>query len=102
MQCGLFGILIPTHIELTSLLSFLKLQQIDFSKQYLTPQRILAVQEQLLGFINEEVILPTGRHHVGKFAIGQESPLPPSPPRKRNPPKKNQRGPDSSVNKKSK
>jgi hypothetical protein len=60
------------------------------------------VQEQLLGFINKEVILPTGRHHVAKFAIGQESPPPPSPPRKRNVPKKNQRGSDSSVNKKSK
>jgi hypothetical protein len=78
------------------------LQQIDFSKQYLTPQRILAVQEQLLGFINEEVILLTRRYHVAKFAIGQESPPPPSPLRKRNPPKKNQRGSDSSVNKKSK
>jgi hypothetical protein len=33
------------HIELTSLLWFLKLQQIDLSKQYLTPQRILVVQE---------------------------------------------------------
>jgi hypothetical protein len=30
--CGLFCILIPTYIELTSLLWFLKLQQIDFSK----------------------------------------------------------------------
>jgi hypothetical protein len=78
----------------------LKLQQIDFSKQYLTPQIILAVQEQLLGFINEEVILPTERHHVTKFAIGQESPPPLSPSRKRNPPKKNQHGSDSSVNKK--
>jgi hypothetical protein len=27
-----------------------------------TPQRILAVQEQLLGFINTEVIEPTGMH----------------------------------------
>jgi hypothetical protein len=78
------------------------LQQIDFSNQYLTPQRILAVQEQLLGFINEEVIPPTRRHHVAKFAIGQESPPPPSPPRKRNPAKKNQRASDTSVNKKSK
>jgi hypothetical protein len=78
------------------------LQQIDFSQQYLTPQRILAVQEQLLEFINEEVIPPTGIHHVDKFVIGQESPPPPSPLRKRNPPKKNQRGSDFSVNKKSK
>jgi hypothetical protein len=60
------------------------------------------VQEQLLGFINKEVIQLSGRHHVTKFAIGQESPPPPSSPRKRNPPKKNQRGSDSSVNKKSK
>jgi hypothetical protein len=80
----------------------LKLQQIDLSKQYLTPQKILAVQEQLLGFINEEVIPPTGRHHVTKFAIGQESPPPPSLSKKRNPAKKNQHGSDSSVNKKSK
>jgi hypothetical protein len=58
------------------------------------------VQEQLLGFINEEVILPIGMHHVAKFAIGKECPPPPSPLRKRNPPKKNQRGSDSSVNKK--
>jgi hypothetical protein len=49
------------------------LHQIDFNKQYLTPPRILAVQEQLLGFINEEVILPIGRNHVAKFAIGQVS-----------------------------
>jgi hypothetical protein len=47
-----------------------KLQQIDLSKQYLTSQRILAKQEQLLGFINEEVIPLSGRHHVPKFAIG--------------------------------
>jgi hypothetical protein len=62
----------------------LKLQEIDFSKQYLTQQKILAVQEQLLGFINEEVIQPTGRHHVAKFVIGEESPPPPSSLRKRN------------------
>jgi hypothetical protein len=80
----------------------LKLQEIDFSKQYLTPQRILAVQEQLLGFINKEVIQPTERHHVAKFVKGQESPPPPAPLRKRNPPKKNQRGSDSLDNKKSK
>jgi hypothetical protein len=60
------------------------------------------VQEQLLEFINDEVIPLTGRHHVAKFAIGQESPPPPSPPKKRNPAKKNQHGSDSSVNKKSK
>jgi hypothetical protein len=60
----------------------LKLQQIDLSKQYFTQQRILVVQEQLLGFINEEVISLTGRHHVAKFAIGQESPPPPSPLKK--------------------
>jgi hypothetical protein len=80
----------------------LKLQNIDFSKQYLTPQRILAVQEQLLGFINAEVIEPTGRHRVSKFAIGEESPPPPSLLRKRNAPTKNQRGSDFSVHKKSK
>jgi hypothetical protein len=80
----------------------LKLQQIDLSKQYLTPQRILAVHEQLLGFINKEVIPSTGSHHVAKFAIGQASPPPPLPPKKRNPAKKNQHGSDSSVNKKSK
>jgi hypothetical protein len=78
----------------------LKFQEIDFSKQYLTPQRILVAQEQLLGLINEEVIQPTGRHRVAKFAIGQESPPRPSPPRKRNPPKKNQRGSNSLVNQK--
>jgi hypothetical protein len=78
---------------------FSKLQQIDFSKQYLTPQRILAVQEQLLGGINDELIPPTGRHHVAKSAIGQESPPPRSPPKKRNTAKKNQRASDSSVNK---
>jgi hypothetical protein len=60
------------------------------------------MQEQLLGFINEELIPPTRSHHVAKFVIGQECPPPPSSPRKRNPPKKNQRGSDSSVNKKSK
>jgi hypothetical protein len=60
------------------------------------------VREQLLGFINKEVIQPIGRHHVAKFAIGQESPPPPSPSRKRNPSKKNQCGSDSLVNKKSK
>jgi hypothetical protein len=60
------------------------------------------VQEQLLGFINEEAIQPTGRHHVAKFVIGEESPPPPSLSRKRNAPKKNQRGSNSSVNKKSK
>jgi hypothetical protein len=60
------------------------------------------VQEQLLGFINDEVIQPTGRHHVAKFVIGVESPPPPLPSRKRNAPKKNQRGSNSSVNKKSK
>jgi hypothetical protein len=80
----------------------LKLQEVDFNKQYLTLQRILAVQEQLLGFINEEVIQLTGTHHVAKFIIGQESPPPPSPPRKRKAPKKNQHGSNSSVNKKSK
>jgi hypothetical protein len=80
----------------------LKLQQIDLSKQYLTPQRILAVQEQLLGFINEEVIPESGRHHDAKFAIGQESPPSPSPPKRRNLGKKNQRGLDSSVHKQSK
>jgi hypothetical protein len=80
----------------------LKLQQIDLNKQYLTPQRILAVQEQLLEFINEEVIPSSGRYHVAKFAIGQESAPPPSPPKKRNLPKKNQRALDSSVNKQSK
>jgi hypothetical protein len=58
------------------------------------------MQEQLLGFMNEEVILPTGRHPVAKFTIGQESP--PSLSRKRNPAKKNQHSSDSSVNKKSK
>jgi hypothetical protein len=60
------------------------------------------VRGQLLGFINEDVIQLTGRHHVAKFVIGQESPPPPSLPRKRNASKKNQRGSDSSVNKKSK
>jgi hypothetical protein len=60
------------------------------------------VQEQLLGFINVEVIEPTGRHHVAKFIIGEESPPPPSLPRKRNAPTKNQRGSDSFVHKKSK
>jgi hypothetical protein len=60
------------------------------------------MQEQLLGFMNEEVILPTGRHPVAKFTIGQESPPPPSLSRKRNPAKKNQHSSDSSVNKKSK
>jgi hypothetical protein len=78
------------------------MQEIDFSKQYLTLQRILAVQEQLLGFINEEVIQSTGRHNVARFVIGEESPPPPSPLRKRNAAKKNQRGLDSSVNEKSK
>jgi hypothetical protein len=80
----------------------LKLQEIDFSIQYLTPQTILVVQEQLLGFINKKIIELTEMHHITKFAIGQESTPPPSPPRKRNPPKKNQRGSDFSVNKKSK
>jgi hypothetical protein len=80
----------------------LKLQQIDLSKQYLMPQRILAVQEQLLGFINEEVIPLSGRQHVDKFVIGQESPSPPSPPKKRYLAKKNQRASDSLVNKQSK
>jgi hypothetical protein len=56
------------------------------------------VQEQLLGFINEEVIPPSGRHHVAKFSIGQESPPPHSSPKKRNP-AKNQRASNSSVNK---
>jgi hypothetical protein len=60
------------------------------------------VQEQLLGFINVEVIEPTGRHHVAKFVIGEESPPPPLPPRKRNAPMKNQHGSDSPVHKKSK
>jgi hypothetical protein len=60
------------------------------------------MQEQLLGFINEEVIPPSGRHHTTKFAIGQESPPPPSPSKKRNPTKMNQRASDSSVNKQSK
>jgi hypothetical protein len=78
------------------------LQEIDFSKKYLAPQRILAVQEKLLGFINKEIIEPSGRQHVAKFVIGQESPPPSSLSRKRNPPKKKQRGSDSSVNKKSK
>jgi hypothetical protein len=95
-------VLWTTHIELISLLLFLKLQQIDLSKQYLTPQRILAVQEQLLGFINEEVIPPTGRHHVAEFDIHQESPPPASLSKKRNPPKKNQCASNSSINKKSK
>jgi hypothetical protein len=58
------------------------------------------VQEQLLGFINEEVIPPTGRHHVAKFIISQESLPPLSPPKKRTPAKKNQRSSDSSINKK--
>jgi hypothetical protein len=79
------------------------LQQIDLSKQYLTPKRILAVQEQLLGFINEEVIPESGRHHVFKFAIGQESPsLTTSPPKMRNPAKKNHHASDSSIHKQSK
>jgi hypothetical protein len=60
------------------------------------------VQEQLLGFTNEEVIQLTVRHHVPKFFIGKESPPPLSPSRKRNASKKNQCGSDSSVNKKSK
>jgi hypothetical protein len=59
------------------------------------------VQEQLLGFINELAIPLSRRHHVAKFAIGQESP-PPSPSKKRNPTKKNQHALDSLVNKKSK
>jgi hypothetical protein len=60
------------------------------------------VQEQLLGFINTKVIEPTGRHHVVKFIIGEESPPPPSLPKKRNAPMKNQCGSNSSVHKKSK
>jgi hypothetical protein len=75
----------------------LKLQQFDLVKQYHTPQRLLEVQEQLLGFINKEVIPPSGRHHVAKFAVGQESAPPPSPSKK-----KNQRASNSSVNKQSK
>jgi hypothetical protein len=55
------------------------------------------VQEQLLGFINEEIILEPGKHHVAKFVIGQESAPPPSPPKRRNPAKKNQRASDSSL-----
>jgi hypothetical protein len=31
------------------------------------------VQEQLLGFINKEVIEPIGRHHVAKFARSRVS-----------------------------
>jgi hypothetical protein len=58
------------------------------------------VQERLLGFINEEANQPTGRNQVDKFVIGQEPPPQPSLPRKRNALKKNQRGSDSSVNKK--
>jgi hypothetical protein len=56
----------------------------DFSKQYLTPQRILAVQEQLLGFINEQVIQtishstknPSHRSRVSTttFAAKEEKP----------------------------
>jgi hypothetical protein len=60
------------------------------------------VQEQLLGFKNAEVIEPTGRHHVAKFTIGEESPPPPSLSGKRNAPTKNQCDSDSSVHKKSK
>jgi hypothetical protein len=60
------------------------------------------VQKQLLGFIKEEDIPPSGRHDVAKFVIGQESPPPPSLPKKRNPAKKNQCASDSSVNKQSK
>jgi hypothetical protein len=78
------------------------LQDIDFSKQYLTIKRIIAVQEHLLGFINVEVIELIERLHVAKFVIGEESPPPPSPPRKRNAPTKNQRGSDFSVHKNSK
>jgi hypothetical protein len=90
-------------LNLLHFFDFLKLQEIDLSKQYITPQGILAVKEQLLRFINEEVIQPAaGRHHVPKFVIGQEFPPLPSLPRKRNALKKNQRGSDSSVNKKSK
>jgi hypothetical protein len=48
------------------------------------------------------VIPSSGRHHLPKFAIGQESPPPPSPLKKGNPAKKNQRASDSMVNKKSK
>jgi hypothetical protein len=58
------------------------------------------VQEQLLGFINEKVILPTGGHRLAKFIIGQENSPPHSPSRKRNPPKKNHRSSNFSVNKK--
>jgi hypothetical protein len=57
------------------------------------------VQEQLLGFINEEVIPESGRHHVAKFAIGQETAPPPSPLKRRNPAKKNQRALDFLVHK---
>jgi hypothetical protein len=78
------------------------MQQIDLSKQYLTPQRILAVQTQLLGFVNEEVIPPSRWHHVTKFATGQESPPPPSPSKMRNTTKKNHCALDSSINKQSK
>jgi hypothetical protein len=55
------------------------------------------VQEQLLGFLNDEVILESGRHHVAEFAIGQEL-----PPKRRNPAKKNQHASDSLVHKQSK
>jgi hypothetical protein len=47
-----------------------------------------------------EVIEPTGSHHVYKFVIGEESPPPPWPPRKRNALTKNRRGSDSSIHKK--
>jgi hypothetical protein len=60
------------------------------------------VQEQLLGFINEEVIPESGRQHIAKFVIGQESPPPHSPLKRRNLAKKNQRASHSSIHKQSK
>ena len=39
------------------------------AKKTLTPQRILALQEQLLGFINEHVIPESGKYHVSKWDV---------------------------------
>ena len=54
----------------------LKLQKIDLSKKCLTPQRILALQEQLLGFINEHVIKESGKYHVFKWHPDSEAVFP--------------------------
>jgi hypothetical protein len=52
------------NTSLTNILTYLHIIQMDMVKdEVIQKDRLLTMQESLLGFIHEEVVMPTGKHY---------------------------------------